>query len=439
VSSYRGEWLLLALVAAAALAVVNVPNTADVSRLGLTLAILHERSVATDSYAANTLDRARHGGHTYTDKAPGVSFVALVPVAALWAVDAARGAGGDPPLWRREGHLWLVRLLTGGVFLLASTFLLGRAAEARAPGTGAAVAATFGLGTLAAPLGPTTFGHLGAAALGFGAFLLALDRRPAAAGLAAGAALVVEYQAALTAIVVGVVSIVLRRRDARRYGLGLVPGVALLAAYDTAAFGRPWRLSYRYVANRFAERQHRGFFGIGLPDPDGLRQALVGSKGLLLVSPVLAAAAVGLALAWRRGRRLEAGACGAVTLLFLLYDAGYFDPYGGTSPGPRFFAPALPFLCLGLAEAYRRAPVVTGVLALVSIAVTTRDSLAWAISNTLSIETTPHTVWSLLGLPVRVGMWLVVATVAAAVVAAVAVSPGRSRSASSRASRTGAA
>ena len=45
---YPGERLLLALVTAAALAVVNVPNTADVSRLGLTQAILHEGSLATD-------------------------------------------------------------------------------------------------------------------------------------------------------------------------------------------------------------------------------------------------------------------------------------------------------------------------------------------------------------------------------------------------------
>ena len=30
--------------------------------------------------------------------------------------------------------------------------------------------------------------------------------------------------------------------------------------------------------------------------------------------------------------------------LFVLGDCGYFQPYGGRSPGPRFIGAALPFL-----------------------------------------------------------------------------------------------
>lgn len=412
---YRGEPLVLVCVALASLAIVNVPNTADVSRLALTEALVRHGTVATGrTGGASTVDRARHGGRTYSDKAPGVSFLAVVPVGLLRAADAVTGTHPELPLWRREGHLWFVRLLTGGCFLLVSTFLLGRAAEAISRGTGAAAAVTYALGTIAGPLGPTTFGHLGAAALGFAAFLLVRARRPALAGLAAGAAVLVEYQAALIALVL----LVLCGRRAWRFLLGAIPAAVVLGVYDQAAFGAPWRLSYRYVANRFSERQHEGFFGIGSPDAHGVAQVLVGSKGLLLVSPVLAAAAAGLWLLWRRGLRPEAAICAVVTALFLVADAGYFDPYGGTSPGPRFFAPALPFLCLGLAEAYRRAPALTAALALPSVAVATLDALAWAISNRLAIETPPHTVWSLAGAPPWAGVALVCAAAAAAVLAA---------------------
>ena len=85
-----------------------------------------------------------------------------------------------------------------------------------------------------------------------------------------------------------------------------------------------------------------------MPTLHGLREVLVGNRGLLVFSPVVLAAAVGLGLLWRRGERAEALLAATVVVLFVLLDAGYFLPYGGGTPGPRFLAPALPFLALGL-------------------------------------------------------------------------------------------
>ena len=127
-----------------------------------------------------------------------------------------------------------------------------------------------------------------------------------------------------------------------------MPPALALGAYDWAAFGSPFHLSYRYVANVYTERQHHGFFGIGVPTLGGLKDVLVGTRGLLYFSPVLIAAAVGLWLLWRRGTRAEALLAAVVVVLFILLDAGYFLVYGGGTPGPRFLAPALPFLALGL-------------------------------------------------------------------------------------------
>jgi hypothetical protein len=57
---------------------------------------------------------------------------------------------------------------------------------------------------------------------------------------------------------------------------------------------------------------------------------------------------------YRRGRRAEALVIGAVGLLFLVYNSGYYLPYGGRVPGPRFLITALPFLAVPLALAFRR-------------------------------------------------------------------------------------
>src|SRR4029079_344430 len=132
------------------------------------------------------------------------------------------------------------------------------------------------------------------------------------------------------------------------------------------------------VDNEFADEQSRGLLGVSFPSAHGLHLVLVGNRGLLVVSPVLVAATVGLWLLWRRGVRAEALVCAAVTAVFLLANLGYFLPYGGDSPGPRFFNPALPFLCLGLAPAFARWRVATSVLAAVSVVGSTAGALAWA-------------------------------------------------------------
>src|SRR5215204_402159 len=156
---YPHEWLVLALVALAALPIVNPPNTQDASRLALTNSILLRGAVDIDPYRHLTGDRSYYRGHWYTDKAPGVSLAVLPPVAALRLVDRARGADRDFPVWLRETHLWLIRLWSGGIPFLALVFLVGRVAEGLAPRTGAATAVTFGLGTMLGSLAPTTFGH----------------------------------------------------------------------------------------------------------------------------------------------------------------------------------------------------------------------------------------------------------------------------------------
>ena len=61
----------------------------------------------------------------------------------------------------------------------------------------------------------------------------------------------------------------------------------------------------------------------------------------------------------------------------LALEVGYYDPYGGDSPGPRFFIPALPFLAVGLAPAFTRWRVPTIVLAAASVVASTAVAVTW--------------------------------------------------------------
>src|SRR5215471_19789495 len=56
------------------------------SRFALVRAIVEEHTVRIDSYREYTGDRALWNGHTYSDKAPGVSLLAVVPSAAARGV-----------------------------------------------------------------------------------------------------------------------------------------------------------------------------------------------------------------------------------------------------------------------------------------------------------------------------------------------------------------
>jgi len=78
----RHELLLLALVAAVALLPVYHLGDQDLSRFCLAQGLVHGH-LSNDACLAPSFDKARYGGHLYSDKAPGMSLLAVPAAEAV--------------------------------------------------------------------------------------------------------------------------------------------------------------------------------------------------------------------------------------------------------------------------------------------------------------------------------------------------------------------
>jgi hypothetical protein len=341
-----------------------------------------------DRYAQETCDLVRVGRHFYAAKGPAMDFWSApwyLLLHAAGAVPTNPNAGLGYPaamlgvplraIW--QIGLWAVVLPALGLLLLVR-----RAVESIEPGLGTAAAAVLGLATLVLPFSTLLFAHVPAAALAFLSFWLLFARaagrlQVAAAGAAAGLAVSTDLPLAVPAVLLGLyaASRVPRLQRLVAFGAGGLVGLLPLLAFDWWAFGSPFHLAYSSVALNpgaggveLSPAGH-GFFTLQLPDLRVGVELLLSQRGLLVLTPVVAAGAAGIVLLWRRGLRAEATLIAALCVAELTWNSGHNGKdmaLGGWVPGPRFLIPLLPFLCFALAPALRRAPATIGALALVS-------------------------------------------------------------------------
>ena len=331
-----------------------LPASNELSRYNLVRAMVLQRTTRIDAYHQNTQDKAFHQGHYYSDKAPGSALLAAPVFALLRGLVATEG---DPAATTTREVSTLAFAVSGLPTALAALLLLRYLRRRVAEWWALAVSAGFALGTIACPLATAYFGHAAAMAFLFGAFYTlsrtaapATWRAPLLAGLLAGWAVLVEYPTLFGVGILLVYSLSHGRRAPLLMVAGALPAALLLLGYNWLSFGRPFSLGYANLADPgFAAGMGRGLFGIGLPTPSTLHEILLGWRGLLSLAPWLILTPLGLWYGWRTatGRlRQEVVVCGAIGAVFLLYNAGYYLPLGGVSPGPRFLAPALPFAAI---------------------------------------------------------------------------------------------
>jgi len=343
------------------------------SRFDLLRAIIEHHTLQIDAYHENTQDKAHFRGHYYSDKAPGLVFFA-VPF-ALTTRGVMRAAGVDPSSPRGEYALsYMATACTVGLpTALAGVSLFFLALRFGSDVPGAAFASiVMAIGTPLLAYATLFWAHalVGACLLlAFAAALKAGDGRhefwwALVVGVAAGWATVTEYPAAPASALLAFLAVsqvwprgnAARRRVFAGVGIGATACAIVLFTYLHAAFGA-FRPSYSYYdPNSFSFMQRQGYMGLTYPHPDRFLKLLFGcARGLFFASPVLVAGPLGL---WWLSKRFRVPAlvAGAIALYYFLFNASFYWWKAGLTFGPRYAGACIPFLCLGLAVAWRRAP-----------------------------------------------------------------------------------
>jgi hypothetical protein len=345
-------------------------TTADVSRATLLTGRLRIDAAGVPVASEKPV---RHGGH-YSNKAPGSSMLAIPGYLLLRGWHGV--VGGEPSL---AAVIWVSRVTTGILPSLAFLWLLwgflGRFTDSA--GARRAALVGFGAGSMFFLYSILFISHPLAAVCIGAAWILAVEgleasappspRRFAAVGLLAGAALLVDYQAAFAGVPVAIWILVRLARGPAGPGLaaaaaalaGAALPVGILLGYHAICFGGPLVTGYE-ASETFAHHHQEGFLGM-----DRLRwEAFVGStvsgdNGLVMLWPMALLALPGWVLMARRPAwRGHAAVTLAVAVLYLVFISSINFWRGGWQVGPRYVMAMLPFLLppivVALAAAERR-------------------------------------------------------------------------------------
>ncbi len=296
-------------------------------------------------------------GHSFSNKAPGVS---LLGVPVQLALDALGATSLRASTWALRV---LVVLLPCVAFLCFFWRLSPRFAGEGEPGERGRRAAlvALALGSMALPYAMLFFSHALAGACAGGAFVAAVrivrgEARRAwlaalACGFLAGASMLVDYQSLLAAAAVGAYLLALAPRRWWHVGLatlGALPPLVLLLAYHAACFGSALKTGYSFAAD---PAHQQGVLGIIGPNRVAMANALIApDNGLIVLAPWVLVAVLGVVVVARdRVARARVGAetlvCAVVALAYLLFVSSLVPEFGraGWSVGPRYIGVAMPF------------------------------------------------------------------------------------------------
>ena len=350
------------------------------SRYALVRSLVENHELAITPFADTTGDRSVVGAASYTDKAPGLSLVAAIPYALGVRLLQPRDDIQPDPF-----ALHVLTVVTCGLATaFAAVLLLGLLGELGVSPRASLIAVLgWAFGTNALAYAGLFYAHQLVAAL----IIVALaaihaaarngSRRAVfAAGAALGLATISEYPCAvLAAAIAGYAAVVLGPRRCLPLVLGAAVPLSVLAIYNTACFGAPWRIGYGTLASPyFAEQMGHGLAGISWPRAWVIRSLIASEyRGLVPLSPFLVLAAPGMM--WLVDRRRALGwLCAGAFVGYVVLISGYAVWDGGASLGPRHLVPVLPFAAIAVAVAIDRirfGHAIGGALVALSIAICT--------------------------------------------------------------------
>jgi 4-amino-4-deoxy-L-arabinose transferase-like glycosyltransferase len=245
------------------------------SQFDLTRAIVERHTFALDGLQQNSGDISTYRGHTYSNKSPGISFLAAIPYAIVHAMESTRGI--DPAASIVETfNCYVATVFTCGLTGALVPMLLYRLARRRFVDRrwAATVALVIALGTELWAYSTLLMLHVPSAAMLFLGFALlpetgeacASRRRGTWAGLAAGMSALSNYLCVPAVGVLGLLTMIRRRGDgdsgqvAGAFALGALPPLLLLGIYQKITCGGFFRTPIDTMDARFVTRH--AFLGI---------------------------------------------------------------------------------------------------------------------------------------------------------------------------------
>jgi hypothetical protein len=356
------------------------------SHLYPTFAMVDHGTARIDAYQQGLGDKSYWHGHYYTDKAPGLSFLA-VPVYGVirLAFPHVKISGfelykhiknyyfiPEKVAYVRYAITYLLVALPSAVLAVLLWLFLLKISERT--GWSLAVAGIYALGTIAYVYSIWYFSHQLCAVLLFSAFLLLFYRArgqpatrksllaAAAAGVLAGYSIISEYPTIVIAAAIGLYLLAVapaRWRTAAAFVAGMMPAAALNIAYNLVAYGKPFATGYMYVHSKaYHVNVPSGPFGLAnplayavkAPTLDSIYQITFGLyRGIFPLSPVLLLFIPGAYFMWKRREfRPEWWLCIGIVVVYFLMDASRGADTngwsGGSSVASRHLTPMLPFM-----------------------------------------------------------------------------------------------
>jgi hypothetical protein len=349
------------------------------TRICLTRAILHQQSFIIDAYKedstdppfkfVNSGDWAFKDSHYYTNKSPGMSFMALLPFAATEYFSSYIFAED----FEKQVHLsaYISTLCTTTLCASILALLIFHTCSfffKFSTGTSLLLTLFFGLGTFAFPYSTTFYCHIPSACLSFLAFVLAMHIKQDTnskwktygfySGFFAAMAVLIEPSTVffLSFTFIYLLSFKNGRRSVIFFLLGCFPAGLLQCFYNTVCFGGPLSSSYQYSNPDVMWKVDGKLFGI--PRPRRFIDLLfLPYRGLFVVSPILIMALPGtFFLLKSRKFQAETLLCLASSITLLIFIASFYAWHGGSAIGPRYVLPVIPFAFVLTLQAYKRLP-----------------------------------------------------------------------------------
>lgn len=353
------------------------------SRLDTTLALVNHGTLAIDAYHRDTQDKTFYDGHYYSITAPGLSLTG-VPVAWLFErIVGTRGLMDVDASGHTSYQFFMLRyvetLLTVSLpaaFLLGLFFwFLGFLSDSLLNRAAATLA--LGLATNLFPYGQVFVAHAPAAAMLFTAFALlfvladplrATPRTPAwisnhrnlaaaLSGLLLGLSILYEYQTAVAVALIGLYAAIRLPRRVLLVVAAAVPPALVVLLCNHLMYHGFFATGYGQHSVLWRHQFQNGVAGMSWPPSPA---ALVGMsvspfRGLFFLSPFLVLSLIGLGF-WLRRRSLEAALCLAIPVCYFLAIAMIPFWQAGSTVGPRYLIPSLPFLGAPLVLVLDRLP-----------------------------------------------------------------------------------